>query len=90
MQKPILPYSITSENIGIHDILNNTNIVIFHLSGTLSSLDSRYIEDSKYIGSTLSPIIDDKWLIFIYKYGNIIDEQTNSIWVLLDIVYQVN
>ncbi len=76
------PYSITSMNKIIHDRIASNNIVIFHIPGTLSSLDQRYINDSKDVGSTgvFSRIINNSQLTFRYENDNIMDDQTNSIW----------
>ena len=76
------PYPITSKLNVINDNLNNENIVIIHFPGTFSVLDTRYITDSKDVGSTgvFSADLDGKTLTFIFKDNVIMDDQTNSIW----------
>jgi len=75
-------YNTTKEKKIIYDSINNEEIVIFHLPGTLSSLDKRNIEDSKDIGATgvYSPYIKDRKLSFKYVDGKLQDEETNSTW----------
>ena len=76
------PYSITTEKKVINDNFSDNNIVIFHIPGTVSSLDQRNIEDSKDVGSTgvFNRNLDDFLLSFKYKDEKIVDEQTNSVW----------
>lgn len=76
------PYSITSQEKIIHDKIEDINIVVFHIPGTLSGLDQRYIEDSKDVGSTAvySSELNKKTLEFYFKNDKIFDNQTNSEW----------
>jgi len=80
----VYPYSISYEEKIIHDKINSQDIVVFHIPGTLSSLDKRYIEDSKDVGSTgvFDPYIEDKSLTFKFIDENIIDNQTKSTWTI--------
>ncbi|MCK5032792.1 MAG: DUF3179 domain-containing protein, partial [Calditrichia bacterium] len=57
-------------------------ITIFHSEGTASALDSRYIYDSKDVGSTgvFDPNVENVILTFEYIEEQFIDEQTNSVW----------
>lgn len=76
------PYSITSEKNIIYDKLNNTEILIFHVPGTNSALDSRFINDSKDVGATgvFNPYLDGEKLIFNFTDNKLIDTNTNSVW----------
>lgn len=76
------PYSITKENRVIHDEINGELIVIFHMEGMASALDSREISNSRDDGSTgvFSPFADGKQLQFEYEDGAIKDIQTGSKW----------
>ncbi len=76
------PYSITLKKKIIYDKLDDTEIVIFHIPGTLSALDSRSIEYSKDVGATgvFIPKIDSLILTFEYKNNKLTDKQTNSVW----------
>jgi hypothetical protein len=76
------PYSITSNNKVINDSIDSLTIVLFHLPGTLSSLDARYIIDSKDVGSTgvFSRKLESRLLTFTFTNDKIIDEETNSSW----------
>ena len=51
-------------------------------AGTLSALDSRFIEDSRDVGSTgvFEPVLDGEILTFEYSGGKFIDKETSSIW----------
>ncbi len=76
------PYSITDSLKIIHDTLNKKEIVVFHLPGTASSMDKRFIKQSRDVGSTgvFSPFIDGKKLTFKYVNNSVIDLETNSKW----------
>ena len=76
------PYSITSELKVINDTFDDEKIVIFHLPGTLSSLDERFIEDSKDVGSTgvFSRKLGSRYLNFKYENDKIFDLETLSEW----------
>ncbi len=76
------PYSITERNNVINDVVNGKPILILHLNGALSALDSRDISKAKNVGSTgvFSRNVDDKILTFKYRNFKVIDNQTNSVW----------
>ena len=76
------PYSVTLNKNVINDNFDGKEIVIFHLPGTLSSMDERYIEDSKDVGSTGVFIrsINDKLLNFSFTDNKILDDETGSGW----------
>ncbi|MCK5087006.1 MAG: DUF3179 domain-containing protein [Melioribacteraceae bacterium] len=76
------PYTLTQELGVINDTINGNAITIFHSEGTASALDSRYIYDSKDVGSTgvFDPNVENVILTFEYIEEQFIDEQTNSVW----------
>ncbi len=76
------PYSITQKKKIILDEVANQQIVIFHLQGTLSSMDKLNIKDSKDVGATgvFIPRIDTLLLSFELINNKIIDKQTGSTW----------
>ncbi len=76
------PYSITSQQKVINDTIDSVSIVLFHLPGTLSSLDERYIEDSKDVGSTgaFNRRLGNETYSFLFEDGKIKDQQTGSVW----------
>jgi Protein of unknown function (DUF3179) len=76
------PYSITSKKKVINDKVGQQEIVLFHIPGTFSSLDQKYINESKDVGSTgvFYRNIDNYQLTFKYENDKIIDKQTQSVW----------
>ncbi len=76
------PYSITQKKKIIYDTVANQQIVIFHLPGTLSSMDKLNIKDSKDVGATgvFIPQINDLPLEFKLINNKIVDKQTGSNW----------
>ncbi len=76
------PYSITERKNVINDVVNGEPVLILHIIGAVSALDSKEINKSRNVGSTgaYSRIVDDQTLTFKYKNLKVIDEQTNSVW----------
>jgi len=76
------PYSITKDKRVINDELNDKYFVIFHSKGTVSALDSKFILDSRDVGSTgvFYAVLDGKKLTFEYSGGKFMDIETSSIW----------
>lgn len=76
------PYSITKEKRVLHDQIDGEPIVIFHIDGMASALDSRSISQSRDDGATgvFSSIVDGEKLNFKYEDGAIKDRQTGSTW----------
>ncbi|NOX65007.1 MAG: DUF3179 domain-containing protein [Chlorobi bacterium] len=66
----------------INDEMNGKYFVIFHSKGTVSALDSKYIMDSRDVGSTgvFDAVLDGKKLTFEYSRGKFMDIETSSIW----------
>jgi len=75
-------YSITQKKSIIHDTIAGIPIVVFHLDGARSALDSNEIAQSREDGSTgvFQRTIDEKVLTFEMRSGQIFDMQTNSRW----------
>jgi len=76
------PYSITKEQKVINDQLAGSNIVVFHTEGATSALDAGRIAQSKEAGSTgvFKSTVNGRTLSFEYKNGEIVDQQTGSVW----------
>lgn len=76
------PYSITQKQKIIHDTLGDTSVVVFHVNGAQSALDSPQISNSRVDGSTgvFHRTIDGKQLTFELRSGHIFDTQTNTRW----------
>lgn len=76
------PYSITKEKRVLNDELSGQPIVVFHLDGMASALDSRTIHQSRDDGATgvFSREVDEKVLDFVFEDGEIRDKQTGSRW----------
>ena len=66
----------------INDVVNGKPVLILHLIGAVSALDSRNINESRNVGSTgaFSRIVNGKLLTFKYNNLKVIDDQTNSVW----------
>lgn len=81
-EKKGYPYSVTKEERVIHDTVGDEPIVVFHLDGMSSALDSRNIGQSRDDGATgvFSPVVDGEELTFEYTEGQIRDRQTGSRW----------
>jgi len=76
------PYSITLAQKVINDSVGGISIVIFHVNGTRSALDSWLVSDSKDVGSTgvFSRVINNKLFTFEFKDDKIHDKETSSVW----------
>lgn len=76
------PYSISEKKKIIHDTIADTSIVVFHIKGARSALDSAQITKSREDGSTgiFKRIVDGKVLTFEIRSGQIYDTQTNTQW----------
>ncbi|MCH8326102.1 MAG: DUF3179 domain-containing protein [Bacteroidetes bacterium] len=76
------PYSITERKKVINDVVNGKPVLILHVIGAVSALDSRNINKSRNVGSTgaFSRIVNGKILTFKYNNLKVIDDQTNSVW----------
>lgn len=76
------PYSITQKQKVIHDSIADTSVVVFHINGAQSALDSAQIAKSRVDGSTgaFKRTIDGKQLAFEMRSGHIFDRQTETRW----------
>jgi len=83
-QQKAYPYSITRKKQVINDEMGNTPLLIIHADGATSAVDASQIAESKESGSTgvFKRILEGQKLSFALKDGNIIDEQTGSIWTI--------
>lgn len=78
------PYSITRKEQVINDKVGEPPLLIIHTEGATSALDAAEIADSKESGSTgvFKRTLDGQELTFALKSGQIIDEQTESVWTI--------
>jgi len=76
------PYSASKKKKIIHDKINDTEIVVFHLDGARSALDAAKLSNSKEDGSTgaFQRVVDGRQLNFTLNDSGIIDRQTGSEW----------
>ncbi len=76
------PYSVTERSKVINDDAGSEPIVVFHVDGALSALDSDRTTASKHIGSTgvFSRRVAGDTLDFYERGGEIRDQQTQSSW----------
>jgi hypothetical protein len=79
------PYSVLSELGVIHDVQDGHELVVFHLFGTSSALDSAFIAQGDDIGATgvFSPYLDGRKMTLARRDGRIVDEETGSGWDIL-------
>ncbi|WP_340103753.1 DUF3179 domain-containing protein [Rhodohalobacter sp. 8-1] len=76
------PYSETSEERVIQDVINGEPIVIFHVEGMASAMDNRRIQQSRDDGATgvFSPVVKGDTLEFKWENDAIKDTKTESKW----------
>jgi len=76
------PYSITKEQKIIHDELDEKKIVVIHVDGARSAMDTPKISKARKDGTTgvFSRKLNNQMLTFSLKRGNIVDDQTGSRW----------
>jgi hypothetical protein len=81
-QQKAYPYSITRKEHVINDKIGDTPVLIIHTDGATSALDATQIAESKESGSTgvFKRTLKGQELSFAVKDGNIVDEQTGSVW----------
>jgi hypothetical protein len=79
------PYSITRSRHVIADRVGSKDIVVFHIEGASSALDSGRINESRDVGATgvFDPKIDDQHLHFRYAAREFVDDETGSRWNIL-------
>ncbi len=83
-QRKAYPYSITRKQQVINDTVGNMPLLIIHTDGATSAMDAARIAESKESGSTgvFKRTLEGQKLSFVVKDGNIIDEQTGSVWTV--------
>jgi len=76
------PYSITEKMKIINDDFVGNPVLILHLIGAGSALETKDISKSRNVGTTgtFSRIVDGKILTFKYENLKVIDDQTKSVW----------
>lgn len=76
------PLSVISEAGTINDTQGGQDLVIFHVGGAASALDSPVIALGADVGATgvFDPNVEGQKLTFVKKDGIITDEQTGSSW----------
>jgi len=76
------PYSVSEKEGVIHDTVNGTALVVFHVSGAKSAMDAGTISESREAGSTgvFKRKVDGQVLTFELDSGTIVDRQTGSSW----------
>ena len=83
-QQKAYPYSVTREEQVINDTVGDTPLLIIHTDGATSAMDAAQIAESKESGSTgvFKRVLGEKELTFAIEDGNIVDEQTQSVWTI--------
>ena len=66
----------------VHDRAGDQELVILYEPDTRSVLDRQDIQESRAVGSAgvFLPVLGSQQLTFIFKDGEIVDEQTGSVW----------
>jgi hypothetical protein len=76
------PFSVLQEQRVVNDTVGGMSVVVFFHPGTASALDGAAIAQGRDVGSgtAFSPILDGQRLTFVFRAGQIVDEQTGSAW----------
>ncbi len=76
------PFSVLERERVVNYSLGDQNLVVFFKPGTKSAVDSGIIALSKDVGATgvFDPHVNGEKLIFRPAGGDIVDEQTGSVW----------
>lgn len=80
------PFSVLADERVVRDTVGGRDVVVFYYSGTASALDQQNIAQSRDVGAAavFEPALDgDKLTFDVDEEGNIVDEQTGSIWNIL-------
>lgn len=79
------PLPILSEMGVINDNQGGRDLVVFHTPGTNSALGDQFIADAADVGATgvFDPNLNGQKLIFAQVDGQIIDNETGSVWNIL-------
>jgi hypothetical protein len=76
------PYEVLQEQRVVNDTVNNTEIAVFWEAGTASALDTGNIASGRDVGAANAYLreLDGQTLTFALEDGQIIDQQTGSVW----------
>ena len=76
------PFSVLQAQRVVNDTVGGVPVVIFFRPGTASALDVAAIARGRNVGSgtAFSPLLDGQRLTFAFRDGQIVDEQTGSVW----------
>ena len=79
------PYSVLREEGAVNHTVEETAIVVFYKSGTVSALDRGLIRESRDVGATAvySSLLNGQSLTFQASGEGFIDDQTGSRWNIL-------
>lgn len=79
------PYPELRKAYVVHDEIGGEPVVIFWGSATTSPLDAGLVSGGELVGSAtaFSPVLNGQMLNFKHSDGQIIDEQTGSVWNIL-------
>ena len=79
------PYPVLQEMGVINDTRSGQDLVVFFTPGTASALGARVIAEAADVGATgvFDPNLDGQKLTFLNENGQIVDEQTGSVWNIL-------
>lgn len=80
------PFGLLEAERVVADTVGGEDVVVFYYPGTASALDSNQIAESRDVGAAaiFRPITEDgQELTFTVDDGNIIDDQTDSVWNIL-------
>jgi hypothetical protein len=79
------PYDVLAEIGVVNDTVGEKQIVVIWQPGAASALDTWQIADGKEVGAVgvFSRYLNDQLLTFSYPNGEIVDDQTSSVWNVL-------
>ena len=79
------PYRVLTQRHLVNDLVGGEPIVVFWQPGVASPLDRATISEGKDVGTAaaFSRRVDDRVLTFVYRAGEIRDEETGSTWDVL-------
>jgi hypothetical protein len=76
------PYEVLQEQRVVNDTVGDTEIAVFWEAGTASALDTGAIASGRDVGTANAYLreLDGQTLTFALEDGQIVDEQTGSVW----------
>jgi hypothetical protein len=79
------PNDLLAEMHVVNDSIGELSVVVFWEPGTASALDNGVIADGRDVGaaSVYSRVFDGRELTFAFTGGQILDDQTGSVWNVL-------